>query len=328
MQGISIVIPAYKAEHTIERAVESVLSQKRVHTEIIVIEDGVFDNTQKVLKKYLGQITIISFTKNFGAQFARNKGLASSSYKYVMFLDADDYLEGNFLYGLSEVAIKDGADVVFGNCIKRWNSGREKYFFSSKKFKNETSTDVIIRWLTAKAGPAPCSILWKKNSLKKLGGWNEKYYKNQDGELVLRAMFNNLKLAHSLQGAGIYMQYKGERISHRLDKKAFDSQQMLFDYIKVSAKATQEEEKILDALNYYCVGIINSAQITRDFEVIGKWEKMWNRKFPKLNLIKYHGYKIYVIHFLYYLFGISNVRKIIDFYKKLNSLVYGTSDLA
>ena len=72
---ISIVIPAYKAEKFIVRTIESVLSQKGVDVEIIIVEDGVFDNTREKLYRYKDKITLITLEKNLGAQFARNKGL-------------------------------------------------------------------------------------------------------------------------------------------------------------------------------------------------------------------------------------------------------------
>ncbi len=326
MYKISVVIPAYKAEKTIRRAVESILSQKNVLTEIIIIEDGRHDCTKRVLQSYLEQLTFISFDVNLGAQFARNKGLNLSTFQNIMFLDADDYFEGDFLYYLAETAMHSNADVVFGNCIKRWESGKEKYFFQANKFRDEASIDVIIRWLTGKAGPAPCSILWKKDTLLKLGGWNEKYHKNQDGELVMRAMFNNVILAHSMEGAGIYTQYFGERISQRVDKKAFDSQHMLFDYIKKNAQQNKDKDKILDALNYYSIGIINSVQACQNEDVIKIWEKKWEKKVPKFYLIKYHGYKIYFKHLLYYIFGLKIIRKIINLLKWTKNFILMQKD--
>lgn len=316
MQKISVVIPSYKAEKTIERTIKSLLSQKNVVVEIIVIEDGVFDSTQKVLESYSEYIRLVTFKTNQGAQAARNKGLSLCSHEYVMFLDADDYLEGEMLYGLSESALKHNSDIVFGNCIKRWENGKEDYFFSAEKYKNETQIDVVIRWLTTKAGPAPCSILWKKESLLKIGAWNEAYHKNQDGELVMRAMFNNLKLSHSIVGAGIYIQHSGTRISQRVDKVAFDSQEMLYRYVQKCANKVPQKDNILSALNYYSVGIINSAYSTKDPTLISKWTEIWERKLPKMGLIKYHGYQTYLVHTFYYFFGIKRVRKLLNIIKR------------
>ena len=115
---------------------------------------------------------------------------------YVLFLDADDFFEGeNFLRGLHDSIIHHQSDMVFGKGIKRWENGSEQVFFAADK--SETQEETIIRWLIGRAGPSPCSILWRTSSIKKIGGWNEQYTKNQDGELVLRALLSGLQVSLS-----------------------------------------------------------------------------------------------------------------------------------
>ncbi len=97
---ISVVIPCYKAEKHIARAIDSALAQPHVDVEIIVIEDGVFDDTKSIVSLYGDKVKFLSFKQNRGASVARNVGLEEVSSEYVMFLDADDFLEGELLKGL------------------------------------------------------------------------------------------------------------------------------------------------------------------------------------------------------------------------------------
>lgn len=313
---ISIVIPAYKAEKFILRTVGSVFSQKRITFEIIIVEDGCYDQTKEVLSPYLDQISLITLEKNMGAQHARNKGLELCKGDYVLFLDADDFFEGEyFLRGLYDSMVEHQSDFVFGKGIKRWADGKEQVYFTAEK--SEMQTETIIRWLIGKAGPSPCSILWRKSAIKDIGGWNEQYTKNQDGELIIRALLLGLKVSLSNEGAGIYWQYEGERISKRMNIEAFECKERLYWFVKDQISNLKEQEDISYALNYYVAGVISHALRIGNRFYVNRLMETWKRKLPKLNLIRYHGVRMYLTHVLYYLFGIKLTRKIIETVKKL-----------
>ncbi|WP_119310069.1 glycosyltransferase family 2 protein [Cohaesibacter haloalkalitolerans] len=90
---ISIVMSTYNNEKTIAHSLMSVLTFENVDYEIIVVNDGSDDATEKVvvsLSNVDGRIKLISLSRNSGAAFARNVGLANASGDYIMFLDGDD----------------------------------------------------------------------------------------------------------------------------------------------------------------------------------------------------------------------------------------------
>lgn len=90
---ISVVIPAFNAEKTIDRALCSVLHQEIPPDEVIVIDDGSTDQTAQIAKNHTIKnkipITVIS-TKNQGVSSARNLGILTASSQYIALLDADD----------------------------------------------------------------------------------------------------------------------------------------------------------------------------------------------------------------------------------------------
>ena len=91
MYDISIIIPLYNCENYINQAIDSIIDQNDVKTEIIVVNDGSTDDSLKKLSAYGSSIKVVT-TSNQGASAARNTGLRLASSKYVMFLDADDFL--------------------------------------------------------------------------------------------------------------------------------------------------------------------------------------------------------------------------------------------
>ena len=86
---VSVVVPAYNCADCIGQAIDSILDQKYPFIEIIFVDDGSTDDTQKVLESYQNRITVLS-QPNSGAAAARNTGLKSANGAYVSFLDSDD----------------------------------------------------------------------------------------------------------------------------------------------------------------------------------------------------------------------------------------------
>jgi teichuronic acid biosynthesis glycosyltransferase TuaG len=87
----SVVIPAYNAENTIERAISSVLAQSYPPFEIIIVDDASKDKTQEIIEsKYADAVRYIQKISNNGSSVARNTGMDAAKGDYIAFLDADD----------------------------------------------------------------------------------------------------------------------------------------------------------------------------------------------------------------------------------------------
>ena len=108
---ISIIIPAYNCKEYIAKCIDSVLSQNGAELEVIVVNDGSTDGTEKVLEAYKNDVSIIT-TPNCGGSAARNRGIDAVTGDYVMFLDSDDYLSENAIQILADVIAKTDADIV------------------------------------------------------------------------------------------------------------------------------------------------------------------------------------------------------------------------
>jgi len=87
---VSVIIPAYRAAHTIGRAVQSVLDQTYSADEILVVDDGSPDDMAAALRPFGQRVTLVR-KENGGAASARNLGIERSSCELIAFLDADDY---------------------------------------------------------------------------------------------------------------------------------------------------------------------------------------------------------------------------------------------
>lgn len=111
---VSVIIPAYNREKTIERAVMSVLNQTYKDLELIVVDDCSKDNTVEVLKSIKDdRFKIIELEKNSGACVARNVGIENAQGDYIAFQDSDDEWLLNKLEKQMDVFEKEKVDLVF-----------------------------------------------------------------------------------------------------------------------------------------------------------------------------------------------------------------------
>lgn len=92
---VSIIIPSYNVEAYLGRAVESCLSQTYKNLDIWIVDDGSKDGTANLAREYMAKDDRIHLTQkpNGGLASARNRGLECMLGDYVLFLDADDWLE-------------------------------------------------------------------------------------------------------------------------------------------------------------------------------------------------------------------------------------------
>lgn len=88
---VSIIMPAYNVQQYIGLAIESVLAQRFVDWELVIVNDGSKDNTRDVIARYTdARITCID-QQNGGEAAARNTALDHLQGDYIAFLDADDF---------------------------------------------------------------------------------------------------------------------------------------------------------------------------------------------------------------------------------------------
>src|SRR5260370_11913693 len=86
---VSVIIPNYNYAHYIGQAVDSVLAQTYENTEIVVVDDGSHDTSEKLIAGYGERVRLIK-QKNQGVSAARNTGVRETQGELLAFLDADD----------------------------------------------------------------------------------------------------------------------------------------------------------------------------------------------------------------------------------------------
>lgn len=93
---ISVIIPTYQSSSTIRDCLESVLGQRNIRSEVIVVDDGSTDDTQQILAQFYDRIILHSILHR-GAPAARNYGVQQAKGDYIFFCDSDVLLFSNTL---------------------------------------------------------------------------------------------------------------------------------------------------------------------------------------------------------------------------------------
>lgn len=123
MIKISVIVPCYNAEQTIERCAQSLFAQtiSPKQLEIIFVNDGSSDATEQKLleieKKRPNQVIVINQEENKRQGAARNAGISYASGDYIGFLDSDDYVTPDMYEKLANIAEQFSCDMAGGGCV-------------------------------------------------------------------------------------------------------------------------------------------------------------------------------------------------------------------
>lgn len=111
---VSVIVPVYQTELYLKKCLDSLVNQTLHEMEILVINDGSNDNSQKIIDEYAERYPKIqSYIKeNGGLSDARNYGINHAKGEYIAFVDSDDYVEPNMMSCMVEQAINEQLDVV------------------------------------------------------------------------------------------------------------------------------------------------------------------------------------------------------------------------
>ena len=189
---ISIITPCRNAEKTIARTIESVLRQELKDFEYIIVDGLSTDGTVDIIKKYAAihpEITYISEKDNSMTE-ALNKGLKMCHGDVVCSINADDEYMDDVLNYVEEEITKNGYDMFIGSTFFMKDGG---VLFST--YPRFMRSRMLLSILDCSA--PECSIFFKRDTITKMGGFDEKYKYTQDYELYIRMAKNKCKFGYT-----------------------------------------------------------------------------------------------------------------------------------
>ncbi len=168
----SFVVPAHNEEDVIGKCIDSILKQEG-NIEAIIVNDGSSDRTKNIVEDYLINhkiIKLVNFPKGHSAAFARNRGVEKATGKWIIFIDADQILETDFLKKVGKFMKTnpeiDGSDYL----VLSYNPATifQKAWSAYRKCYPSIGLIHII----------------KKSVYEKLGGFDEKIFYFEDTDFM------------------------------------------------------------------------------------------------------------------------------------------------
>lgn len=230
---IGVVIPAFRAATTIARTLHSALADV-APDRIAVVLDGPDATLETAARAVSADIRVVVLPHKQGAPACRNLGFSLLDTRYVIFLDADDYVEDGFLAGAGAAADAAEADLTFGRFAFEMPDGTRRLVDPSNLYEPLDCGTVMRRWLVG-GYVAPCAVVWRSDFVRVLGGWDESLAKNQDGDIVHRALMHGARLTTSSTGLGVYVQDDNpDRITLKHNRRTLASQIAVLDKIRLA----------------------------------------------------------------------------------------------
>lgn len=168
---VSIIVPCYNVENSIEKLIDELLMQTYKELEILCIDDGSTDSTLSVLKSLTlkdDRLRVFS-QENSGVSSARNKGLEACNGQYITFADSDDYVKPNFISYLYSLLVNNDCQLSVCSYEIQDSNGtvldRKLYYDTVDKDTYYSQKTAIIE-LTKYYGKI-CGHVWDKMFIRK-----------------------------------------------------------------------------------------------------------------------------------------------------------------
>ena len=158
----SIIVPVYNAEKTLERCVDSIISQPFSDYEIILVNDGSKDGSLTLCKKYAENNDNIFYVdkENGGASSARNVGIDVANGEYILFVDSDDYVDENYFDVIDKCAGKADLSVFTFSWVRK--SGIQKRVMPDNLVNTDDFFEQVRLLILTRAINSPCAKVFKR----------------------------------------------------------------------------------------------------------------------------------------------------------------------
>ncbi len=280
---VSVIVPVYNVEKYIKKCLNSLVNQTLDEVEIVVVNDGSPDNSQKIIDEYTKKYkNIKSYVKeNGGLSDARNYGIKRATGKYISFVDSDDYIRKDMLEKMYNYAIQKNFDVVVCDSINVYSDGTEILIKSNNNYSDDDVKNYII------SPPMACTRLFKKSIFDKIEFKKNIYY--EDLEMTPKVINLTKKIGFVSDGLYYYVQRDGSIMKQNVFN---DKLLNIFDVLK-SNKDLLENEFPQEIEYMYITHLLRTASLRfLDYdngkEYVYKIHNIMKKYFPKWKNNEYY----------------------------------------
>lgn len=237
---ISVIVPVYNANKTIQRCVESVLKQTYSSFELILVDDGSTDNSGKQCDYYseTDERVKIFHQENSGVSEARNTGLDQASGQYVFFLDIDDELYPETLEKYLELILQHDTDALLGSLEIKCDTSKNVIGYKNERIYGKDIWEDIC--LDSRPFGYVIGKLYKRDAIRGIR-FNKNMISQEDLDFNLE-VFNRCKSVITTPiSKYVYYYSKSQRVPQFLDYTK--NQLKLYDYAEANYHVSDKAKK-------------------------------------------------------------------------------------
>lgn len=216
MAKVSLIVPIYNSSEYLNKCIDSLLNQTLKDIEIILINDGSTDKSEKIIKSYNDKRIKYISKKNEGIGKTRNRGIKEATGEFIAFVDSDDYLNEHFCEYMYKKAHNDNCELVICNFFE------DRGNLYGIKFKDFEDTSLKENPdLLNNINLGPCNKLYFLDMLKKNNIYFEENLKYEDAPFVVKTIKTAKKIGKINDYLTYYVIHENSETTTR-DNRIFD----------------------------------------------------------------------------------------------------------
>ena len=248
---VSVIVPAYNSGAYINKCICSLINQTYNNIEVIVVDDGSDDKTPIIVRSLTEIDSRIRYVRqnNSGVCIARNNGIVQAEGKYLLFVDADDYLRENYIAKLVYSAEKNQSELVIGgySLVKdNYCVVKEVVPKSYKRYNDEMSAYCI----SSVCSRLYASKFWQDNNLSFL---QEDGARGEDTPIAYYANLTAKNISIVNDSGYCYVQHPGSAMDGLRGFRKYHFPYNTFLIYLEKSMANRSENT--NSLEYYQIGI-------------------------------------------------------------------------
>ena len=287
MIKVSVIVPVYNVEKYIDKCLDSLVKQTLKDIEIIVVNDGSPDNSQKIIDRYVKKYPnkVQSHIKeNGGLGSTRNYGLELASGEYISFVDSDDWIDVNALEDMYNLAKQENSDVVICDMIDHYildNNEEKQIYHNCTKFDSVYSVT-----------PSACNKMFRKKVIGDLRFAQKLWY--EDLNFVTKILLTTKNI--STIDKGFYHCNCGHIsiMNNNNSLKNLDMLTSIDDIIKYAKEKNIYDNNIMSYLifNHILITTINRVETQKNKEkkyVLKELQKYCKKNIPSYKKLPFYN---------------------------------------
>lgn len=226
---VSVIIPCYNLGKYLPEAIDSVLQQTESDCELIIVDDASTDNTESIVKEYMGvrplsggstkwPIKYFKNEKNMHVSYTRNRGIRASNGKYILCLDADDKLNPTCLEVLSNALDSDRRVHLAYGGLQIMNEAGE-----TRQAQHEWPVPFDLNMQLDNKNCVPTVCMFRRSAFDRTGGYRMGINPVEDGDLWTRMAFTGNTPMKVTEGTTFFYRLRGDSISRTMPHPRWDS---------------------------------------------------------------------------------------------------------